>query len=446
MPPNNEDLFRNQRQLSVWFKFIKAFVNSTYPDDISTMSLIKGDPYSPKINIPLADNPGNQLNPYIKILEGESDRLQNKYDYSDPGGKDSMYSRASREQIDAAFCASDLGSCMGESSAEPIFKGLKSFLKQTKDTYNKWREISKTANAYRKELSENNTRYPSGYGVTPIHIVKNGETLNDISKRYGVSKQDIINKNSWLRQDNSIKQGDKITIPKMFDLDELTRIQNQQQTNPLQTKGVLNDSKYYSNNDVLVDFVIRNGVIYCGIERNSSIPNYNSLLYKQNFLDDVGYNASYYSDDYKSFFNKQSYLDDIYNNQSLYDFGSPVQGDIFNTYQQASSFGGTGDFRSFNALPLGTAYIEPPPFIMLDPQASEYFAKGYTQSQVDTYVSDCVNGTSSGTSPVAYEAYGSGGGSSSDGSFWDFFDFAGTDAGWSFLGPGGFGLYYTWFF
>lgn len=101
-----------------------------------------------------------------------------------------------------------------------------------------------------KTLSElNSTQNPSGYGVTPIHIVKNGETLNDISKRYGVSKQDIINKNSWLKQSNYIKQGDKITIPKMFDLNELTRIQNQSQSNPHQQMGVFNGQNSKQNTD-----------------------------------------------------------------------------------------------------------------------------------------------------------------------------------------------------
>lgn len=220
MPPNNEeDRFRSERILSVWLKFIKAYVNSRTPDDLSTMSLIPNSSYSPKINIPLGDAPGDFLNPWIKGYERGSDRLQDKYGFSNPDGKNSMYSREGRKQLDATFCANNLGSCVGESSAESLYKSLKSF-------FTKWHEINKTASNYREQLSDDDIRYPSGQGVTPIHVVKKGETLDDIANRYGVSKQELLDKNPWLNQKNIIQPNDKITIPKQFDLDELTRIQN----------------------------------------------------------------------------------------------------------------------------------------------------------------------------------------------------------------------------
>jgi LysM repeat protein len=46
-----------------------------------------------------------------------------------------------------------------------------------------------------------------------IHIVKKGETLSAISKRYGVSIDEIMNANKFLKNPNKIYMGDRLTIP-----------------------------------------------------------------------------------------------------------------------------------------------------------------------------------------------------------------------------------------
>lgn len=150
MPPNNEESFKSLRILSVWFKyFIRAYVNSQSTQDMPTNSLPPGYFSTPKINIPWEDNPGDFLTIPGGILEHESDRLQDKYDFSDPGGKDSMFSREARKQMDAAFCARDWESCLGESAAEPLASLIKNFLKQfikTNDADNNQSEANPSLN------------------------------------------------------------------------------------------------------------------------------------------------------------------------------------------------------------------------------------------------------------------------------------------------------------
>lgn len=46
-----------------------------------------------------------------------------------------------------------------------------------------------------------------------IHIVKKGETLSAISKRYGVSIDELMNANKFIKNPNKIYIGDKLTIP-----------------------------------------------------------------------------------------------------------------------------------------------------------------------------------------------------------------------------------------
>lgn len=106
----------------------------------------------------------------------------------------------------------------------------------------------------------NSNQNSSGITVKPIHVAKQGETIDNISNKYGVSKKEILNSNKWL-QNKGIKPGDKVVIPKQFDLDELRKLDArmpsqgilgdpsvlfsgktfQTQSNPLQPKGVLNE-------------------------------------------------------------------------------------------------------------------------------------------------------------------------------------------------------------
>lgn len=53
---------------------------------------------------------------------------------------------------------------------------------------------------------------PSASG-DKIHIVKKGETLSAISKRYGVSIDELMNANKFIKNPNKIYIGDKLTIP-----------------------------------------------------------------------------------------------------------------------------------------------------------------------------------------------------------------------------------------
>lgn len=46
-----------------------------------------------------------------------------------------------------------------------------------------------------------------------IHIVKKGETLSAISKRYGVSIDELMNANKFIKNPNKIYIGDRLTIP-----------------------------------------------------------------------------------------------------------------------------------------------------------------------------------------------------------------------------------------
>jgi LysM repeat protein len=46
-----------------------------------------------------------------------------------------------------------------------------------------------------------------------IHVVKKGETLSAISKRYGVSIDELMNANKFIKNPNKIYIGDKLTIP-----------------------------------------------------------------------------------------------------------------------------------------------------------------------------------------------------------------------------------------
>lgn len=54
---------------------------------------------------------------------------------------------------------------------------------------------------------------PPSDSVDKIHIVKKGETLTQISAKYGVSIDEIMNANKFLKNPNKIYIGDKLTIP-----------------------------------------------------------------------------------------------------------------------------------------------------------------------------------------------------------------------------------------
>lgn len=53
---------------------------------------------------------------------------------------------------------------------------------------------------------------PSTLG-NKIHVVTKGETLSAISKRYGVSIDELMNANKFIKNPNKIYIGDKLTIP-----------------------------------------------------------------------------------------------------------------------------------------------------------------------------------------------------------------------------------------
>lgn len=55
-------------------------------------------------------------------------------------------------------------------------------------------------------------RPPSG-GIDKIHIVKKGETLSAIAKHYGVSIDELMNANKFIKNPNKIYIGDRLTIP-----------------------------------------------------------------------------------------------------------------------------------------------------------------------------------------------------------------------------------------
>jgi len=69
----------------------------------------------------------------------------------------------------------------------------------------------------------NSNQNSSGITVKPIHVAKKGETIDNISNKYGVSKKEILDSNKWI-QNKNIKPGDKVVIPKQFDLDELKKL------------------------------------------------------------------------------------------------------------------------------------------------------------------------------------------------------------------------------
>lgn len=54
---------------------------------------------------------------------------------------------------------------------------------------------------------------PPSTSSDKIHIVKKGETLSAISKRYGVSIDELMNANKFIKNPNKIYIGDKLTIP-----------------------------------------------------------------------------------------------------------------------------------------------------------------------------------------------------------------------------------------
>lgn len=54
---------------------------------------------------------------------------------------------------------------------------------------------------------------PSGGSGEKVHVVKKGETLSGISARYGVSIDEIMNANKFLKNPNKIYIGDRLTIP-----------------------------------------------------------------------------------------------------------------------------------------------------------------------------------------------------------------------------------------
>ena len=54
---------------------------------------------------------------------------------------------------------------------------------------------------------------PPNDSVDKIHVVKKGETLTQISAKYGVSIDEIMNANKFLKNPNKIYIGDRLTIP-----------------------------------------------------------------------------------------------------------------------------------------------------------------------------------------------------------------------------------------
>lgn len=54
---------------------------------------------------------------------------------------------------------------------------------------------------------------PPSTSDNKIHVVTKGETLSAISKRYGVSIDELMNANKFIRNPNKIYIGDKLTIP-----------------------------------------------------------------------------------------------------------------------------------------------------------------------------------------------------------------------------------------
>lgn len=54
---------------------------------------------------------------------------------------------------------------------------------------------------------------PPSTSDNKIHVVTKGETLSAISKRYGVSIDELMNANKFIKNPNKIYIGDKLTIP-----------------------------------------------------------------------------------------------------------------------------------------------------------------------------------------------------------------------------------------
>ena len=106
--------FITTRKLSRWLKIVKAYLNAQdAPDEVMDLG--------------------------IEGAEAYANSLQDKYGFSDPGGKGSLYVR--KDPLEASFCAANPIECLGKSSAKPFFKSIKSSLKASGDFKNKVNNI-----------------------------------------------------------------------------------------------------------------------------------------------------------------------------------------------------------------------------------------------------------------------------------------------------------------